>query len=919
MVQDGAEGVVGDFLGRLLGSSVLTALFASFTLALVSMAWSPYGEAVDPACHALEPIPRSAQLITRDEAERRVVEWLSGSAPGATAVENPEVVASCLTTWHSWWELTSKEGEWYDPELRSPSTSVWVVEVEGLSYSAGRGAPGAEGADESDIVPWQYATNILNAETGEAMSGMRYFERILVPVQGDTGSARMVVKIGKHRPTAIPTPTPAPTVANERMTLDSRESGGEQSGQPSQSGMTEEERFTRAILGCWEAKDEDFETTLMGLFPEAGDLDAAKARFIEVNSSKTMEELDPVVDRHCPPGGHRTPTPAPAVEETQQEATTQQESGQTGQSGPTPTATPAPEPTPDPEDTPDGLPPAWAQDALSYAAHYRVDPHEAVRRLMAQEPIGKFGAALERNEANIFAGLWIQHEPDFRVIAAFTDGEAGEEAVARHFLERLQLVPIEVRVVEATLRELEAAQHEAGRLLEELGIASASGINVFENRAELYPPDRELLEKALEESGRTLPDHVVIVGGVRTETMDTAPDAESGNREPGGHSGRSVPESASPEGVTWVLETLHGEPVIDGTFVWLWLEGNTYEGVDGCNNYGGVNQHGTPVVGEDGGFNPASMAVTAMLCESPAGVMEQADEYLRLLGRQGQTLRVEGDHLEILDWSGQVGLVFVRQAPLAGHPVELSGTAWELVPGESAGEDVRAATLVFLDERHAVGITACRGYVASYRVSRERLNSWESGMTESGRSGCAEEARRQEGQFTEDLSGAVEYSVSEEDGTRRFRIRTRTGRTATFEPLDAKVEGLFGPEWRLTAILDAGHAEPDRSLAQRTDRLFPGTRVTARFHAGEGMSGFGGCNSYGVILQQEGSFTEGDGTFAKSVMGVASNAMDCLPPRVMDQETRFTELIPSFQHYRIYGELLVVRTNEGVVLLFHRR
>ena len=87
---------------------------------------------------------------------------------------------------------------------------------------------------------------------------------------------------------------------------------------------------------------------------------------------------------------------------------------------------------------------------------------------------------------------------------------------------------------------------------------------------------------------------------------------------------RPVPENESPEGVTWVLETLYGEPVVDGTFVWLRLEGDAYGGVDGCNNYGGVNQHGAPVVSDGGEFDPASMSVTAMLCKSPAGVMEQA-------------------------------------------------------------------------------------------------------------------------------------------------------------------------------------------------------------------------------------------------------------------------------------------------------
>lgn len=46
--------------------------------------------------------------------------------------------------------------------------------------------------------------------------------------------------------------------------------------------------------------------------------------------------------------------------------------------------------------------------------------------------------------------------------------------------------------------------------------------------------------------------------------------------------------------------------------------------------------------------------------------------------------------------------------------------------------------------------------------------------------------------------------------------------------------------------------------------------------------------------------------------------MDCAdPPGVLEQEERFTGLIRQFEGYRIYGELLVVHTNEDVVLLFH--
>lgn len=252
--------------------------------------------------------------------------------------------------------------------------------------------------------------------------------------------------------------------------------------------------------------------------------------------------------------------------------------------------------------------------------------------------------------------------------------------------------------------------------------------------------------------------------------------------------------------------------------------------------------------------------------------------------------------------------------------MELADTEWRLLAEDSTDTSVRAATLVFVDERHAVGITACRGYVAAYRVSDGRLGFPARSMTESGRSACSGEARRQEARFGTDLSRGIEYSVSEEDGTRRLRIRTSRGRTLTFEPLEARVEGVFGVEWRLTATMDTSRTDPDRSLALRTDTVIPGTKVTARFIVGRGVSGFGGCNPYNVKLEPEGSFARRDGTFAQGAMTIEGTVMYCPdPPGVTEQEERFEELIPRFERYRIYGELLVVHTSEDIVLLFHER
>ena len=167
-----------------------------------------------------------------------------------------------------------------------------------------------------------------------------------------------------------------------------------------------------------------------------------------------------------------------------------------------------------PEPTTDGTPERQLspieRDAQHYAEQFGIELSEAVTRLTLQEPIGKMGAAIEASEKDTFAGLWIQHEPDYRVVVAFT--KDGESTVLKYVRdERLREI-IEVRTAEATLRYLQDAQMEASETVRGLGFQTASGINVFENRVEIYATDRTALEEALRENGKTLPDHVVIIG-----------------------------------------------------------------------------------------------------------------------------------------------------------------------------------------------------------------------------------------------------------------------------------------------------------------------------------------------------------------------------------------------------------------------
>ena len=159
--------------------------------------------------------------------------------------------------------------------------------------------------------------------------------------------------------------------------------------------------------------------------------------------------------------------------------------------------------------SPEGVSPALAQDARMYADDFGVSLEEALTRLILQGPAGELSGNLEANEADTFAGLWIQHEPEFRVIVMFT---RNSEKTIRPYIEDGPLEEIvEVRNAETTLLELQRSQTNANKIVTGLGFRVASGINVFENRVELYATDAAQLEAALTESGLTLPAHVQII------------------------------------------------------------------------------------------------------------------------------------------------------------------------------------------------------------------------------------------------------------------------------------------------------------------------------------------------------------------------------------------------------------------------
>ena len=73
---------------------------------------------------------------------------------------------------------------------------------------------------------------------------------------------------------------------------------------------------------------------------------------------------------------------------------------------------------------------ALAEDAVQYAARFHVTPDEALRRLKAQQETAAATDAIEKEFSDRFAGISIEHSPDFRVVVLLTGSEPVAERTA---------------------------------------------------------------------------------------------------------------------------------------------------------------------------------------------------------------------------------------------------------------------------------------------------------------------------------------------------------------------------------------------------------------------------------------------------------------------------------------------------------
>jgi heat shock protein HslJ len=337
----------------------------------------------------------------------------------------------------------------------------------------------------------------------------------------------------------------------------------------------------------------------------------------------------------------------------------------------------------------------------------------------------------------------------------------------------------------------------------------------------------------------------------------------------------------------WTLQTLDGAPMLPDSSITATFTDELITGFSGCNSYGG----GYTARGRSLSFDEIAMTLMACLDE---GVMEQERAYMEALSSVTQ-FRLEDDRLALLDESGATLLVYVRLETFTGDPAALMGTSWQLstLDGSSLDETL-PFTLAFTENRYS-GLAGCRHFEGDYQAGDGEIQFSSMTMVEENCPGADDMYWAAEGRFTDALSEARHWRISEN----QLEIRTVRGELLHFIPYTPETGiALEGTSWMLTAFLENETMTPPLDA----------TEITLAFEEGN-AAGSGGCNSYGGAYSVEGN--------ALRIGPVISTKMYCTSPEgVVEQETRFTDILANVARFEGAENRLTLTTADGRGLVF---
>ena len=150
-----------------------------------------------------------------------------------------------------------------------------------------------------------------------------------------------------------------------------------------------------------------------------------------------------------------------------------------------------------------------AYDARVYAAQYGVSVKEAKRRFALQDAAGDLNAQLIAKESATFAGLWLEHSPQFKVVVQFTG--TNKPNIATYTQNKDLTALVEMRTAKVSLVDLEKAQMKAFSSFVNSGVRAESGLNVQKNHVEIYVLAQDRPKIAAQMTAAQMPAFVDLV------------------------------------------------------------------------------------------------------------------------------------------------------------------------------------------------------------------------------------------------------------------------------------------------------------------------------------------------------------------------------------------------------------------------
>lgn len=233
----------------------------------------------------------------------------------------------------------------------------------------------------------------------------------------------------------------------------------------------------------------------------------------------------------------------------------------------------------------------------------------------------------------------------------------------------------------------------------------------------------------------------------------------------------------------------------------------------------------------------------------------------------------------------------------APAPQQLADTEWSVERlGSEGGPELRALTLAFSGASRVSGNDGCNAFTGGVTISEAGIHVDE--RLAGTMMACPDSVEARARAYRAALMGATGYRVSDA----KLTLTDAAGNSLVV--FAAAPVSLAGTRWEAISYNNGKHAVVS---------VVSGTMISATFGTDGRLTGNAGCNSYFAGYRLSGR------SIAIEPPGATRRA--CADPAgVMEQEARYLQALATATQYRVSGDRLELRNDQGSLMaIFARR